>query len=188
MSYDPWEDFLALPKPSRLARLVGPPLMPQPVEASVRDGFLTWTWYSDEVDGSRKSPKLQPAPPRLCLTFARLAQASDEDIRRFAKKWGPLNRHKRQVESLKTWRRYARLAQALMRFVARLISGGRGDQKDWRLICSSTRLKGLESQGLKEREQMAIVAAAVNIWFARARQHGVLAMVGEDLPGQPTCQ
>jgi hypothetical protein len=38
--YDRWEDFLALPKPRRLARLAGPPLMSQPQEASLR-------WFSN---------------------------------------------------------------------------------------------------------------------------------------------
>jgi hypothetical protein len=114
-----------------------------------------------------------------------LAQASEEDVRSFAEKWGPLNRHKRQVESVKSWRHYARLAQALMRFTAQLTSGGRGDEKDWGVICSSTPLKGFALHGLKEQEQMAVVAAAVNIWFAKARQHGILTMPGGDLQVQP---
>jgi hypothetical protein len=98
---------------------------------------------------------------------------------------GPLNLAERQVESVKSWRHYARLALALMRFTAQLTSGGRGDEKDWALICGSTPLEGFELDGLKEREQMAIVAAAVNLWFAKARQHGVLTMVGDDLQISP---
>ncbi len=186
-----WKDFLALPprnlgdRTNRVARLVMPWLLPQPQSAMLRDGFLTWTWYSDERDGTRKSPSSQAAPPQLCFAFVQLVQASDEDIRLFAERWGPLNRHKRQVESVKSWRHYARLAEALMRFTGQLTSGGRGEEKDWAVICSSTPLKGLELHQLNEPEQMAVVAAAVNIWFAEAHQHGILTMVDDDLQVSP---
>jgi hypothetical protein len=191
MAYDRWKDFLTLPKRdlrdrrNRVARLVGPPLMPRPLEASIQNGFLTWTWYSGETDGSRHSPALQTAPSRLCFAFARLAQASDEDILCFAKQWGPLNRDRREEESMDHWRRYARLAQALMRFTAQVISGDHGDEEDWREICQSTPVHDLELKGLKDHEQMAIIAAAVNIWFDQAREHGILTMLGRDLQVMP---
>src|ERR1700675_4458907 len=86
------KDYLALSRrnlgnrANRVARLSGAPLMAAPLDATLRDGFLTWTCYSDELDGPRRSPASQAAPPQLCFAFARLAQASDEGVRRFAKK------------------------------------------------------------------------------------------------------
>jgi hypothetical protein len=191
MVYDRWKDFLVVSDPklrnrrNRAARLVGPPLMPRPLRAAIHNGSLNWTWYANERDGSHKSPALQTAPPQLCFAFARLAQASDEGIRRFAEQWGPLNRDRREEESVDHWRRYARLAQALMRFTAQVISGGHGDVEDWRVICQSTPVQALELRGLKDQEQMAIVAAAVNIWFDQAREHGILTMLGGDLQVRP---
>jgi hypothetical protein len=195
MVYDRWKDFLLLPDPklrnrrNRAARLLGPPLMPRPLKASIHNGFLTWTWYRNERYGSRRSPELQTAPPQLCFAFAGLAQASDEDIRSFAEQWGPLNRHRREAERVDHWRRYARLAQALMRFTAQVISGGHGEQEDWRVICrvisQFPEVRSLELQGLTDQEQMAIVAAAVNIWFDQAREHGILTMLGGDLQVRP---
>lgn len=187
MTSDRSKDFLALShldlgrQRVRVARLVGRPLMPRPQEAMLREGFLTWSWYAADF----RSPALQTAPPQLCFAFARLAQASDEAVRCFAKKWGPLNRYKRELESVKMWRHYARLAQALLRFTAYVRSGDQGDQKDWRVICNASRRKGLELQGLKEEEKLATVAASVNTWFAQAREHGILTILGKDLQVRP---
>jgi hypothetical protein len=181
-----WEDFLKLPNRSRAARLIGPAPMPLPLKAEVHDGSLTWTWYDPyESDGRRKAPILRAAPASLCFDFARLGQASDEQIRRFADRWGPLHFDSRPEESLATWRRYARLAQALLRFTAELSSGGLGDEEDWRVICQSTPAKDLERLGLSRGTQIAIVAAAVNTWFAQARGHGILAIQDNDLQVRP---
>lgn len=191
MAYDRWKDFLVLRDPklrnrrNRPARLVGPPLMPRPLKASIHNGFLTWTWYRNERRGGRRTPELQTAPPQLYLAFAGLAQASDEDIRSFAERWGPLNHGAREEEKVDDWRRYARLAQALMRFTAQVISGSNGKEEDWRVICQSTPVQDLELQELTDQGQMAIVAAAVNIWFDKAREHGILTMLGGDLQVRP---
>lgn len=160
--------------------------MPLPLKAELHDGFLTWTWYdSYENDGLRKPPILHAAPTSLYLAFARLAQASDEQIRCFADSWGPLHFDSRPEESLATWRQYARLAQALLRFTAELNSGGSVDEDDWRVICKSTPAKDLERPGRSRRLQMTIVAAAVNTWFDQARGHGILTMVDNDFQVRP---
>jgi hypothetical protein len=159
--------------------------MPRPLKAAVQDGFLTWTWYRNEVGGNRKPPELKSAPAKLCFDFARLAEGSEEAIRLFAERWGPLNLELRQEESVDTWRRYARLAQALLRFTAEVNSGGLGDEEDWREICQSTPAGNLERAGWSRESQMAIAAAAVNLWFAQARGHGILIMIGPDLQVRP---
>lgn len=182
-----WEDFLRLPNRSRAAaRLLRPPPLPLPLKAEMHDGSLTWTWYDTyESDGLLKSPILRAAPASLCFAFARLAPASDEQIRRFADSWGPLHFDSRPEESLATWRQYARLAQALLRFTAELKSGGSVDEDDWRMICKSTPAKDLDRAGLSRRLQMTIVGAAVNIWFDQARGRGILTMVDNDLQVRP---
>jgi hypothetical protein len=128
---------------------------------------------------------LRAAPASLCFAFARLAQASDEQIRRFADRWGPLHFDSRPEESLATWRQYARLAQALLRFTAELKSGGSVDEDDWRVICKSTPAKDLERASLSRRLQITIVAAGVNAWFDQARGHGILTMLDNDLQVRP---
>jgi hypothetical protein len=178
-----WKDFLRLPSRNRAARLLRPPPLPRPRKALLHDGFLKWTWY--QMDGERKPPELQTAPATLCFRFARLAQATEKQIRVFAESWGPLDLGSRQEESVAVWRRHARLAQALLRFTAELSSGGLGDEDDWRVICQSTPAKDLERLGLPRGTQIAIVAAAVNTWFAQARGHGILAIQDDDLQVRP---
>ena len=83
------------------------------------------------------------------------------------------------------WRQYARLAQALLRFTADVHSGGRGYEKDWRVICQFTRAKILERERGGRKLQIAIVGLAVNTWFDQARGHGILTMVDNDLQVRP---
>ena len=184
-----WEDFLKQPNGSRAARLIKPAPMPLPLKAEVHDGSLTWTWYDPyDSDGLHKSPITRAPSAQLCFAFARLGRASDEEIRQFADRWGPLHfdsRSEEKEESLDTWRQYARLAQALLRFTAELNSGGSVDEEDWRVICESTPAKTLERRGLTLRLQITIVAAAVNTWFDQARGHGILTMVDNDLQVRP---
>src|SRR5580704_10658497 len=135
---DPWKDFLSLPRGNRAARLIGPPQLPMPWEASVREGYLKWTWYSPDKDGRTEPPALQKPPPSLCFDFAALAQGSDKQICRFADKWGPLGFDLREEEHVDRWREQAKLALALMRFAGERGAGGSGREEDWTVICEST--------------------------------------------------
>src|SRR3984885_9702784 len=106
------KDFLAVPRKDRSARLMGTPWLPRPITALLdRDGYLTWTWYKAEKGGSAVPPQLQRPPNGLCFAFAQLAHASDEEIRKFAARWGPLGIESRG-ERVEDWRRSARFAQA----------------------------------------------------------------------------
>lgn len=80
-SRTPHEEFLAMKGSNRPARLHNVWQLPKPVAASLMGGgVLRW-----EFGQGHYTP-----PATLCFDFARLAQASDEQIRRFAQKWGPL--------------------------------------------------------------------------------------------------
>lgn len=92
---------------------------------------------------------------------------------------------RRGEESLKSWRYYARLAQAMLRFTAALKAEGRGEEEDWRVICQATPAKELDRKSWSRQSQLAIVAAAVNSWFNDARDHGILTMLNHDLQVQP---
>jgi hypothetical protein len=192
--WKPWEHFLELPNRSRAALLIGPPRLPRPLAAVVHDGLLKWISYyrdlppklppdlqappPDEIDGP---PKLQAIPPRLCFAFARLAQGSQEQIRCFAERWGPLGFELSEGETIDNWRDFARLAQALLRFTAALSVGDPGDEEDWRVICQSTPAKVLERRRWSRELQLTIVAAAMNILFSRARGHRILTVGDKDL-------
>jgi hypothetical protein len=182
---DPWKDFLSLPRRNRTARLIGPPQLPMPMKASLRDGYLTWTWYSPDEGGHREPPKRQKPPSTLCFDFAKLADASEKQIRRFAEKWGPLGLDRREEERVDSWREYARLALALIRFAGHRVTGGDGEEEDWQVICKSTPARSIDRKGMPVRTQMAILASAVNIWFAQARGHGIMTMVDGALQVRP---
>jgi len=135
------------------------------------------------------APALQKLPTGLCFDFARLASGSDEEIRQFAQKWGPLGLEKRQEEHVDRWHGYARLAQALIRFAGERVTGGAGKDEDCLVILKSflpsREAQSIDRKGMHPAVQMAVSAAAVNNWFAQARGHGILTMVDGSLQVQP---
>jgi hypothetical protein len=184
---DWYEDFLAVAKRDRAARLAGTPPLPKPCGATVNgNGFLTWSWYPT-ADIKGPPPATQQVPVKLCFDFARLADGSEEEIRRFAAKWGPLGLDKGGKEHIDDLRNYARLAKALLRFSAELLSGGAGAGEDWNTICESIApgQNLADRAGLDSRFQMAIIASAVNTWFAKAHGHGILAIGDATLQVRP---
>jgi hypothetical protein len=185
---DPAKDFLALRGRARAARIIATPGLPRPYEAFLSgDGYLTWSWYASKKMGTNLPPRaLQKPPATLCFDFAKLADGSNAQIRRFAAKWGPLAMQARVIEeSVEDWRRYAQLAQALLRFTAQKLIGDRGRDEDWRTICESTPVRSLDRTRLPANAQMAITASAVNTWFATARGHRIMDMVDGKLQVRP---
>src|SRR5579862_5953102 len=164
------KDFLQAEGKDRNARLLVHPTLPRPLEACLdHDGYLTWRWYKKYEEGGHDvPPKLQVPRNGLCFEFARLAQASDEHIRRFAERWGPLRIEQREEEHLDKWRSYAVLAQAVLRFAGDRVQGGRGSTEDWGTICAWLQLGTLD-RPRSVNQQLAIAASAVNSWFAAAR-------------------
>ncbi len=166
--------FLTVAGKERSARLVGPPEFPRPIKARLdRDGYLSWLWYNAELGGRGLAPKLRKPRNNLCFEFARLAHGSDEDIRRFAEKWGPLGKSPREEEHLNEWRHYAALAHALLRFAVEKTEG-RVSKEAWRTICAAIPAGNLDEFRLTAREQTVIAASALNAWFAAARGHRIL--------------
>lgn len=186
---------MTLPSEDRFARLFAPPLLPRPDVATLDDqGILRWKWFRhlrkfgkivEEAGARQRPPELQSPPPDLCFRFARLASGSDERIRRFAQRWGPLGIADIAEEHINDWRHYATLAGALLRFAGEQASGGGGRDEDWVLICQSTVAKDLDRSDLKVAEQGAISANAVNTLFAKARGHRILDIVDDELQVQP---
>jgi hypothetical protein len=141
-------------------------------------GYLTWTWENPW--------KLHEPPSTLCFDFAKLAAGSDEEIRRFAAQWGPLGLRARLTsERVALWFKYARLARAILRFAAEQLTGGVGRDEDWNTICKSTPARSLNRSGLSSERQTAVVGLAVNTWFDKARVHGIVQMVDDQLQVQP---
>src|SRR5579863_4784961 len=106
MISDPLEDLLTFPDREGPARVIGPFYLPQPMDANVdADRNLSWTWENPS--------KLHEPPSTLCFEFAKLTDGSDDTIRRFAARWGPLGLSPRVIEErIGLWLKYARLARA----------------------------------------------------------------------------
>ena len=180
-----------------------------------KNGYITWTFYKKlETGGTLRPPTVQTSSADLCFQFALLSQGSEDEIMAFSERWGPLGfearadeqipakeppranqripaeehfqpRHIRAEEHIDDWRRYATLAAALLRFTADHHRGHAGDEKDWRIICSSTIAKEVDRQQLNSRQVTSIVALAVNTWFAKAHGHRILDLVGHQLQVRP---
>jgi len=190
------KDFLALPSKDRAARLLGPPEFPRPSVAILdQHGFLEWKWYRhfrkhgkrlEEGAARLHPPGLQKLRSDLCFRFAQLAFSSDEKIRAFAERWGPLGIEEKAIEHVKDWRHYAALVSALLRFTAQQASGGRGSDEDWLVICNSSLAYVIDRSGLSTAQQTAITGLAVNTWYAKARGHRILDLVDHQLQVRPS--
>ncbi len=82
------------------------------------DRVLSWKWQSPSQLTSRGPSGTTSRQPgkvdsMLWRKFAALSFGSDEDIRKFAERWGPLRGG--PTETIAEWRRLATLASALVR-------------------------------------------------------------------------
>jgi hypothetical protein len=188
------KDFLGIPSKDRAARLLGPPRFPRPTLATLDGGFLRWKWYRhlrehgqriEEAGARRLAPGLQKLPTDLCFRFAQLASGSNEQIRVFAERWGPLGIDARAEEEIAQWRDYTTLAAALLRFAAAKGTRGRGSDTDWATICMSTQAKEVDRSHMGIAQQRAIAALAVNTWFTKASGHRILDLVDSQLQVRP---
>jgi hypothetical protein len=169
----------------------GFPQMPRPRSARLdRQGKLSWQW-STSKGWARSSGAVQRIPPDLCFTFAQLANGDDEAIRSFAERWGPLNWRSESVhdtprEAVEDWRRYAVLAQAILRFVAQGFKDSDG-VSDWKTIWSwlypGQTVPELALLPLKFR--MSPAAMAVNRWYSAAPGNGIVEVANKNLQLQP---
>lgn len=178
--------------------------VPRPRSAHLsQDGALSWKWRSTAVlhgFGSKKSPPrrtnisegVRRIDARLFERFAALADESDELIRRFAAQWGPLHypgvreELSQPTEKVGEWRRFASLAQALIRCANGLRAGtlGRyGQPGDWAPICD----------WLQQRPELApsreygffLLASALNAWYDRSAGNGLVETHGTKILMRP---
>jgi hypothetical protein len=154
-----------VPPGGSIPRLHDPAEVPRPRTAALSPaGYLSCSW-------SNPPPLRQPAHD-LCFRFAKLAEGSDETIRRFVGRWGLLNFQVRAEEHVDDWRRYARLADAILRLSAQRLTGGRAEESDWATICGWLELKDVKR--VPRDLELSLLGAAVNRWYTRAQGHSVL--------------
>jgi hypothetical protein len=162
------------------------------------DGVLSWTWLSPEQEtykGSGRHVRTTAHQPRkvdaaLWRRFAALSFGSDEGIRKFAAKWGPLRG--KQTETITEWRRFANLASALIRCSVALTNDELGTDDDWRAICAWLRCHAESYLGLPQQNSAAqgrmrresarflrklLLVQALNKWFAESKGNGLLRLV-----------
>jgi hypothetical protein len=150
----------------RSARIFPSNVFMKPASATVdSDGNLRWTWP--------QQLRLQKFPSEVCFEFARLSDASDEQVRRSAGRWGPLYFGRGMRERTDDWREYARLIRAFLRYIA-----DPRQVEDWKMICRSF-APGVQLEETDSiPEQRALTAAAVNYWYDVAHGHQILEYVG----------
>lgn len=172
------KDFLLVEGKDRIALLLDPPQFPRPIKARLTaNGSLTWIWYKDEKGGRGVAPAHQKLRSDLCFEFQGLADGSDDEILRFAERWGPLGIRDREEEHVDEWRYLAVTARSLLTFACERATGGRVSNETWGAIRALVPAKDLEAFRPSVREQMAIAASVANAWFAKARGHRILDVV-----------
>jgi hypothetical protein len=162
--------------------MIGTPLLPSPMHASVNsNGYLQWP------PPPRCGAPFKRPPANLCFQFAKLADGSNDHIRRFAANWGCLGHELGIQQHVDEWRRYARLAQAILRLAGQQHSGGRGNPEDWITLWAwiEPRMGCVEMKRMHKRERMAVLASAVNTWFSQAQGNGILTLRGDALQVLP---
>src|SRR5258706_9540383 len=79
--------------------------VPRSAQLSV-DGVLSWKWHSPARLTSRSAARqYRTVESMLWRKFAALSLGSDENIRKFTARWGPL--YARQTETVAEWRQLA---------------------------------------------------------------------------------
>jgi hypothetical protein len=142
---------------------------------------LSWTWHSNAVlhgFGTSTPGRFRRIHTRLCERFAALADDSDEAIRRFAERWGPLRYPQPRTEpvvdteAVLEWRRFATLARALVRCAVALSESMRGRPEDWRSICEWLHVPNEPHPSTVHG--LLLVASALNLWYGRSTGHGLV--------------
>ena len=173
-----------------------------PVPWSARlsaDGILSWKWHSPARFTSRGTSRSTARQHRkvdsmLWRKFAALSLGSDQNIFKFAKRWGPL--YGKPTETIAEWRQLATLAFALVRSSVALAHGDLGENSDWDIICDWL---GLNFESLSQTDgipdalrrkvapllRKALIAQALNRWFELSKGN-LVAWVKEELVVEPS--
>jgi len=165
------------------------------------DGVLSWNWQSPSRLTSRGpsgTTSRQPGKVASLLwrKFAALSFGSDEDIRKFAERWGPLRGG--PTETIAEWRRLANLASALVRSSVALANGDLGENGDWGIIgdwlgydCEPylhlpDRISDARSRDLAPFLRRVLIGQALNGWFAESKGNSLLRLVKDELVIEPS--
>jgi hypothetical protein len=171
-----------------------PSHVPTPMAARLsRSGVLSWKRHSERQTKEGKFSSIVGKPrkvdSRLWQKFASVADQSDEEIREFSGRWGPLDPIEGDgTENITKWRRFALLASALLQSSIALAQDQLGRVEDWRVIAdwltipeppqSLPRLEPLRVQLMFRR---LLLIRAVNQWFARSQENGILLLSGDQI-------
>ena len=165
------------------------------------DGVLSWKWQSPAQwtsSGSTRSTARQPrkVDSMLWRKFAALSFGSDEDIRKFAGRWGWLRGG--PTETIAEWRRFATLANTLVRSSVALANGDLWENNDWRIIGDwvgydykphlrrPERISDARSRDPELFLRRGLIAQALNRWFAESKGNYLLTVVKEELVIEPS--
>jgi len=168
-------------------------LLPRPRSAHLAaDGTLSWKWYTKaDLHGFGESHhgRFLRVHTRLCEHFAALADDSDDAIRRFAERWGPLRyprsrpRALDETESIKEWRKFAVLARALVRSTIASHQGTRGHLDDLRSICEWLQIAQVRDATAEDKRLLVVMA--LNQWHNQSGGNALLGMSKDKIVMRP---
>jgi hypothetical protein len=177
--------------------------LPVPVSASLSPDGISFIWRHPlgQTLGAefRPGPSSRKVVGTLWRKFLVISSSSDENIRKFAERWGPLGSE--QGETVEEWRRFADLANALVRVAAAVASDELGRKDDWNTICRWLQLNagpflfptsGASGSKSNTPDQgvlhlgKALIVQAINKWFAMARGNILLQLIDDQPMIQPS--
>src|SRR5579862_6841613 len=169
-----------------------------PLGAHLREGVLSWTWHSERQTKEGKFTSVGGKPrkmdSRLWRKFAALAEQSDEEIRAFSGRWGPLDPVQGEgTETIKRWRRLASLASALIQSSIALAKDELGRAEDWSTIAGWLKVPEPEQIPFRRESprvqlifRRMLLVRAVNRWFAQSQGNGILLLSGDQIVTCPS--
>lgn len=164
--------------------------LPAPFSAALSpQGILSWEWHRwrSQWSPGAYTHTNRKVISRLFLDFAELADASDEKIRRFAARWGPL-RYRRpggaqETETIDQWRNFARLAYALVRSASLLARKETAVTEDWRLISNWAGSPTAKNPG--RHHGRILLAQALNTWYDQSSGNSIVTIHRDKIILQP---
>ena len=157
-----------------------------------RTKVLSWTWHSERQTKDGKFTSVVSKPRKvesgLWKKFASLADQSDEEIRVFAARWGPLGPiEAARTENISEWRQLASLAHALIQSSTALAQDELGRAEDWSMIADWLTIpepqspSGRDSPRVQLMFRRMVLVRALNQWFTRSQGIGILLLSGDQL-------
>ena len=151
----------------------------------LRGCTLEFRWGDQDVTnlGGKKvfiGQPLRQVPDGLWKQFLRLHDATEEQVRRFALRYGPLTPNLRpgETEEISYWRHFSRLGHAIIRGHQAIAAGQHGEEGDWSVLSEflNVPFDSLIPRERRRQDPLEKAAAvkfttiprALNKWFAQA--------------------